>query len=78
MFFLFILHIIGSYGDENEIYIDSSYSGLDSDGTLQSPLNDIDIVQKYINNGKFQQFIVENTLSIGKPLVIENMTITLR
>lgn len=72
------LHLAVIYGMGNEFYIDSTYSGLKSDGTQENPLNNIDIVQKYMDKGIFQQFIVKNSFFIDKPLMIENMTINLR
>lgn len=73
-----IVFIFLVISNANEIYIDSSYSGLNVDGTSDKPLNNIEIIQQTINNEDSNNFIIQNILSLDKSLTIQNRRFNFR
>lgn len=56
----------------NEIYIDSSSNSSNADGTIEKPLNNIDIIQQTISNADSNMFIIQNILFLNESLTIKN------
>ena len=55
------------------LYIDSSYTNSDSDGTIERPLNDYGVIGNILTNQLANTLIIKEVFLVESSLLLENM-----